>query len=345
MAKEAESIARTLGDADVLGIVLLGARHIGRHPSRLEEHLRRAVELEQLGQRSGSLALMLGGLNAQALLHLERGELSASFERSARFFRLLDDRHLPFFQITARIQRASRALLEGDLERAESLAMETVPLAKDINHPPMTWAGTTVASIRRLQGRDAESIGSLERIVSRDGDTTTIYRSVLAAAQARSGSLDDARRNLSMLRDAGYSFPVGYAWTQGMSELAEAADLTGDAQAGAHVLSECRSYSGWLVVPGTTAVRPIDQVLAQAALATGDAIDAEAHASRAVAASRRNETPAFLARELVFLAESRRRLGSPSGEVLTLVREALAVAEPLGIRVVALDIERYLLPS
>ena len=144
MAAEAESIARTLGDPDVLGFVLLGARHIGRHPSRLEEHLQRAVELEQLGQRSRSLALTLAGLNAQALLHLERGELSASFERSDRFFRLLDDRHLPFFQLTARIQRANRALLDGDLERAEELAMQTVPFAKSINHPPTTWAASTI---------------------------------------------------------------------------------------------------------------------------------------------------------------------------------------------------------
>ena len=66
---------------------------------------------------------------------------------------------------------------------------------------------------------------------------------------------------------------------------------------------------------------------------------------RAVAASRRNGTPAFLARDLVFLAEARRRRGAPSGEVRPLVREALDVAEPLGIRVVAVDIERYRLPT
>ena len=70
-----------------------------------------------------------------------------------------------------------------------------------------------------------------------------------------------------------------------------------------------------------------------------------AHAERAVAASRRNETPAFLARELVFLAEARRRLGASSGDVRPLVREALTVAEPLGARVVAVDVERYGLPT
>jgi class 3 adenylate cyclase len=345
MAKEAESIARALGDPDVLGFVLLGVRHVGRHPSRLEDHLHRAVELEQLGHRSRSLALTLAGLNAQALLHLERGELSASFDRTDRFLRLLDDRHLPFFQITARVQRANRALLDGQLERAEELAMETVPLAKNINHPPATWVATTIATLRRLQGRDAETIGALERIVTRGGDTVTIYRGVLAATQARSGSLDDARRSLCVLRDAGYPFPLGYAWTLAMSELAEAADLTGDAEVGAHVLSGCSSYASWLVVPGTIAVRPIDQVLAQAALAAGDAVQAEAHASRAVAASRRNGTPVFLVRDLVFLAEARRRSDAPSAEVRALVREALDVAEPLGIRVVAADVERFQLES
>jgi hypothetical protein len=99
------------------------------------------------------------------------------------------------------------------------------------------------------------------------------------------------------------------------------------------------------VVPGTIAVRPIDQVLAQAALATGDTSRAEAHAARSVAASRRNGTPAFLARALVFLAEARCRRGAPAGEVRPLVREALEVAEQLGIRVVTVDIERFGLPT
>ena len=147
MATEAESIARTLGDPDVLGFVLLGARHIGRHPGRLEEHLQRGVELEQLGQRSRSLALTLAGLNAQALLHLERGELSASFERSERFFRLLDDRHLPFFQITARVQRANRALLEGHLERAEELATADRPLRQEHQPPADDLGGSTTVAV------------------------------------------------------------------------------------------------------------------------------------------------------------------------------------------------------
>ena len=345
LAAEAESIARSLDDPDVLGHVLLATRHIGRYPGRLEEHLTKAVELERLGQRSRSVGMRLAGLNTQALLLLERGELRASFARSESFYALLGDRQLAFFQLTARVQRAARALLEGQLDRAEALAMETVPFAISIHHPPTNWAATTITTVRRLQGRDTEIIAPLERFTSRDADTTSIYRGVLTAAQARSGDLDAARRGLNALRAVNYAFPRGYGWTLAMSELAEAADLTVDAHAGAHVLAECGDFSGLLVVPGTIAVRSIDQVLAQAALAAGDASRAEAHATLAAAASRRIETHVLLARDLVFLAESRRRCGASANEVRPLVREALDVAEPLGVRIVATDVERFQLPS
>ena len=66
---------------------------------------------------------------------------------------------------------------------------------------------------------------------------------------------------------------------------------------------------------------------------------AVAHAGRAVEASRHRQTPIFLARELVFLAEARRRSGDVG--VDPLVREALEIAEPLGAKIVSDDVDRY----
>ena len=219
-----------------------------------------------------------------------------------------------------------------------------MPFATSIGHPATSWAAPAVGCIRRLQARDAELIKPLERLVSAAGENAT-FQILLAARQARSGSLDDARRSLRQLRGDGYPIPEGYAWTLAMSELAEAADLIGDRTTGAHVLVKCGPYAGLIVVPGQAVARPVDQALAQAALAVGDAAAATAYADRAVAASRRNRTPAFLARELVFLAEARHRLGASFGDVRPLVREALALAEPIGARVVAVDVERYGLPT
>jgi DNA-binding CsgD family transcriptional regulator len=340
MATEAESIARAVGDPDVLGFVLLRTRHVGRHPGRLEEHVQRAAELEVLGRRSGSVVLILAGLNAQALLYLERGELGTSFERGDRFVQLLGDRNLPFFQLTAHLQRAARAYLDGDLTSAEDQAMATVPFAASIGHPPRSWSVATVGCIRRLQARDAESVGLLERAVGK-GDETAVVRAVLAATHARSRALESGRRSLIALRNTGYRIPEGYGWAIAMSELAEAADLTGDREAGAHVLSACFRYTGRIVLTGSTVVRPVDQVLAQAALAAGDASAAETCASRAVAASRERRTPGFLCRELVLLAEASRRNGASPAQIQPLVREALAVAEPIGAAIVAVDVARY----
>ena len=72
---------------------------------------------------------------------------------------------------------------------------------------------------------------------------------------------------------------------------------------------------------------------------------AEDYASRAVAASRERRTPVFLCRELVFLAEARRRNGASRGELRPLVEEACTIAEQIGARVVTVDIERYGLPG
>jgi class 3 adenylate cyclase/DNA-binding CsgD family transcriptional regulator len=344
LADEAESIARAVDDAKVLGSVLLGARHVGRHPARLEQHLRRAIELEALGYRLRALVFTLAGLNAQTLLHLERGDLRTAFERGDRFLRVLDDRQLPFFQTTALVYQAGRAFLDGDLERAEELAMATVPFATSIRHPPTSWAAPTVSTLRRLQARDSELIAGLERRLGR-GDETAIYRYVLPAVQARSGRTDDARHGLAELRSNGYELPKGYGWALAMSELAEAAELTDDQPTALHVLKESRAYSGRLVVSGPTVIRPVDQLLAQAALAAGDAPLAESYATRAVAASRDRHTPGFLARELVFLAEARRRTGVARGDLRALVDEAISIAEPIGLRAAQVDIERYELPG
>ena len=76
-----------------------------------------------------------------------------------------------------------------------------------------------------------------------------------------------------------------------MAELAEAAEVTADTEAAAHVLSAVGPYSGSIAVGGSVINRPLDQALAQAALAIGDATLAEQYALRAVAASRQRTTP------------------------------------------------------
>jgi hypothetical protein len=200
----------------------------------------------------------------------------------------------------------------------------------------------TVAN-RRLQARDEELVPRFERAAARSNDAW--YRCSLAAVQARAGRLAEARTTLERLRREGFPVRPIYPWSVAVTDLAEAAEVAAVPEVAAHVLTVAAPFSGRIAVSGPNPNRTFDQALAQAALATGDLPAAEAHARRAVTASRERSTPVFLVRELVFLAEARRRSGAPAAEVRPLVQEAMATAESIGACAAIADIERYSLPT
>ena len=338
LAGQAEAIARDLGEPEVLGAVLLSARHLYSHPSHIDERVRIGAELVALGRQLGRLAMTLGGLHALAVAHLERGDLDAWRDEFDRFTTVLGDHSLGFFQIQAINHRANRAYLEGDLAAAEAIAAETVPLSMGIG-AGRVFAEWAIVASRRLRARDEELLARYSRAASRSPEPW--YRCSLAAIQARSGRLDDARATLDVLRDEGFPIRQIYPWSVAVSDLAEAAEVTSEAPVAAHVLQVAAPYTGRIAVGGPFPGRPFDQVLAQASLAVGDPDAACAYAGRAVGASRLRTTPVFLARELVFLAEARRRAGATRKDVRPLVEEAMAIAERIGARIVVVDIDRY----
>jgi hypothetical protein len=342
LLRQAEAIAREIGDDDVLGEVLVAVALSGDHPSRLDELERVAGELLRLGAQQRSLALTLHGTLRGGTVRFMRGDLDAWRDWYGRAERLLGDRRLSLFQLMVLSNRATRSFLEGDLDDAEQLAVAAGRGSRELGWSPSLWSGPALVSIRRMQARDGEWL------LGRAGRSTGSFagrRHRIAAAHARIGSTSEARTMLTDLRAEAYRMPGGFGWSAAMSELAEAAEVVGDTDAAAHVLAECSAFTGGIARAGTFCDRPFDQALAQAALGVGDPDLAERYATAAVSASRRRGTPLYLARELVFLAEARRRRGAPEPELRALVAEASALADRFGARVVTADIERYGLPS
>jgi hypothetical protein len=150
---------------------------------------------------------------------------------------------------------------------------------------------------------------------------------------------------MTALREEAFPLREIYPWSVAVTDLAEAAEVAADPDVAAYVLTVGSSFSNRIAVSGPCPNRPFDQALAQAALAVGDVPAAVRFATLAVEASRQRRTPVFLARELVFLAEARRRLDDGDGSVPALVGEALALADPLGLGAVRADVERYGLPT
>jgi hypothetical protein len=86
---------------------------------------------------------------------------------------------------------------------------------------------------------------------------------------------------------------------------------------------------------------PVDFALAQVALTVGDDELAEMRAAKAATASRARNTPVFLGRELLVMAEARRRFGDRDGRIAPLVDEALTIADRHGAHVITQDARRY----
>lgn len=338
LERRAEQVARELDDPEVLGAVLLAARHLFSHPARIDDRVRIGEELELLGREAGRLALSLAGLATQAAAHLERGHLVVWIDGFERFTAMLGERSLAFFQLQAANHQANRAFLSGDLARAEELAALTVPLSLGIG-AGRVYSESTLVATRRLQSRDGELVARFERAAGRSNDAW--YRCTLAAVQARGGDVVDARITMAALRDEQFPIRQIYPWSLAVTDLAEASEVAADPDTAAHVLAVAAPYSGRIAVSGPCINRPFDQALAQASLAVDDLAAADAYAHRAVAASRRRRTPVFLARELVFLAEARHRTGEPATAIRPLVAEALAMAERHGLEVVKADLDRY----
>ena len=121
-------------------------------------------------QRSALLALTLAGMQARAFVHLERGEIGRWMALAgSRWFDLLGDRSLPFFQLTALIYQVPQRLPRRRARACRGARAGHGPLAS--SHRPSAGgldrhdAGSAVAVSRRATPRllDAGTPSSTRR--------------------------------------------------------------------------------------------------------------------------------------------------------------------------------------
>jgi hypothetical protein len=167
------------------------------------------------------------------------------------------------------------------------------------------------------------------------------FRAVLAAAYAFAGQLDDAESILTAFSSDNYrDVRRNQMWLTDMTALAEAADILGHSAAAAAIADQLHPFAGRIAALSATVVSPVDLVLAQMAVVTGDHQCARQHAEQAVAASRERKTPIFLGRELLRLAAARQRLGEPENATHDLVHQALAIADRTGATLIQHEARR-----
>jgi len=167
------------------------------------------------------------------------------------------------------------------------------------------------------------------------------YQTVLAAAHAFAGQLDEARSILTAFLSNGFrDVRRNQLWLTDMVSLAETADVLGHQTAAAAIAGQLQPFTGRIAALPSTVVSTVDLVFAAMALVTGDHHRARQLAERAVTASRERKTPLFLGRELLRLAVARQHLGESRDATEDLVHEALAIADRTGASLIQYDARR-----
>ena len=339
LVREALTIAERLGDPETLGHVLLSYRLAGKTPGNDDAGHPTANRLITLGRRTGQSPFVLHGLIQRAWTFREEGDLIAADRAMSAARSLVGDEPAPVYAAMFTLYRSSQLLLAGDLASAEEAANEVLSLATP-GFDTTLWYGPALMAIRALQARLGELIPVIEASTDHPAFGGS-YRAVLAAAYAFAGQFDAAGSILTTFSSSNYrDVRRNQLWLTDMTALAETADILGHPAAAAAIAEQLHPFAGRIAALSATVVSPVDLVLAQMAVVTGDHQRARQHAEQAVAASRERKTPVFLGRELLRLVAARQHLGESPTATRELVDEALAIADRTGATLIQSEAHR-----
>jgi DNA-binding CsgD family transcriptional regulator len=341
LAHDAVEAARGLDD-DTLGQVLQSYGLAGCDPVDVDCRHTAAAELVDIGRRTGRRTLTIAGLLASASALREAGDLVASDEAVEESAALLGTSDLPHLRVSVVLHRSTRQRLRGELTPAEATAREILLLSKRGAFDPANWYGAALWPIRHAQNRLSRLTPFQQRRLVRERGIDDYLHGIVMLGQLQAGDSNEPRRLLSELAATNFdTIRRNFLWTVKIAILCEVAEKTGDASAAARLAELLGGLSGCLAANSIVTFAPVDLALAQAALTTGDADAAAAYAGSAVRASRTRGTPFFLGRELIRLAEARRRLGASDDEIGPLVREALGIADRTGTRLIHAEADHF----
>ncbi len=342
MAEEAWAIAHSNADPVTLANVLLSYRISGNTPENDRARHPTADALIRLGRHMGQSSFVILGLTHRAWSSRHEGNIDGARQAIEGAIVIQGERHLPpRYAVGVLLHQSALAAVGGDLVGAEELAGQVL-LLQNQDFDPTNWYAPALLAIRMAQSRLPELIPLIEEAMAQPGGVGPAYRPILAVAYTQARRADDARAivdDFSASRFA--SLPRNFQWLVHMVLLAAAVEWA-DRPAAARAVGELlEPFSGRIADLPQTAVAPVDLALAQAALASGQGARAAYFASKAVEASRRRETPIFLGRELVRLAEARRRAGASGSEVRRIVAEAVDIADRTGAHLIRQEAKRY----
>lgn len=224
LSAEALDVARALEDPEAQIAALLGRHAALLHIEHVDERLSLLRELGDLAGQTGRPDLQARGHLWSAYAYFELGDRDGARLEHRALERLAERLREPGYVIMALTLEAAFAQLDGDLEAAERLALESHALAKRVHYSHMLTA--QLFFIRREQGRLGELLPAIEAAAATNSIPT--WRAGLTIALATTGHADRAQDAFEIAAHGLADLPRGSWWLATVAMLAEGCAHVGD---------------------------------------------------------------------------------------------------------------------
>ena len=250
-AQQSVDVARYAGDPGVLSASLHVLLHFSSKPEETEERFARATEMLQLAKEVGERALVVSAHGWRLRSLLEMGDIQPADNEITAYGESAEKLQEPTYFYYDMAYRTMWALLGGNFEEAEQLALRTFTLGQrvDIDSLDGTF-GLFMFSLRREQGRLKEVESALKHFVKQHG-VDSAWRPGLALIYSELGREREARREFERLARRDFAdLPRDSLWVGCIVYLTEVCAFLSDAARAATLYQLLLPYDGRAVFVG-----------------------------------------------------------------------------------------------
>ncbi len=218
----AVEMAERLGDDESSAAVWAERQSVIWGPGRIPLRLKASEIAERAALRAGRQDTVLGVRLWTISALLEQGRVDDADRAMRRYAQVAEELHLPVYVWHSRLLSATRALMQGRFEEAESLALAAVSAPQGEKAlTALQFYGVQSFSIRREQGRLDELEPSLNAFLE-EYPGLPIWRCGLSLLYCELGRRAEAQRDFERLAAAEFKhIPKDGNWLAAMTLLAE----------------------------------------------------------------------------------------------------------------------------
>jgi tetratricopeptide (TPR) repeat protein len=328
LAEEALAIAQHDGDDAAVVRVLNHVQLPLAVPHLLELSLARSADALSRAEGVGDPVLLCAAASGRRFIAACAGDID-EMDRCLEIKRpLVEQLDQPFLNWVHALQRATRALIAGDSDRAEQLATEALQIGTDGGQPDAFIVyGAQIVMVNLWRGTLSDLVPLIEQAII-DNPGLPVFVAALALAYAEADRTEETRRLLEGFADMNFDLPLDTTWLTGMIAYADAAIECRDPRFAGPLLDRLAPFADqWLYTDVATS-GPVSRSLGDLATILGRYDEADAYFAYSAESSLRAGAKFFAARTDLSWGRmlSERRVPSETEKARELLTRAHAVA-------------------